>query len=170
VQIVWDPGMTVEEYAGKGRGLEYPVLGQCPMCAARVRLVGDGWYRRNGLPSLGKGLVLFIGRALCPVCRRTASFLPSFLVAAFQYTARFIVATLEKKAQSYRQLLQFHRARFLKHLNTVQAFFRNKRVMDVFSKDESERPMRLLRMIEESRVEEFSMLYHKRFRRSFMAK
>lgn len=95
--------------------------------------------------------------------------MPSFLLPKFQYTAAFVVKALLKKVESYRELLRFHWRRFLRNLNAVQLFFRDAGQMDSLPEDKNRRAMKLLGTIEDSGEETFSMLFHRRYHRGFMA-
>ena len=105
MQIVVPVNMTPQEYSQKYQEVRWPVLEKCPVCGARTNPQGHGWYSRNGLPSRDLELVVMIRRLLCPVCKKTVSLLPWFLLPRFQHTARFIVESLLKKAKSYRRLM-----------------------------------------------------------------
>jgi len=169
LQIVVAVNMTPQEYAKNCESTEWPVIEKCPICGARTNLHSHGSYMRNALPSRDVELMVKIRRLLCPICRKTVSLLPSFLLSRFQYTARFIVKSLCKKVKSYSQLIRFHWKRFLENLSAIQAFFREMGFGKAFPEEEKEKAIKLLALIENSGVEEFSMVFHKHYRRSFMA-
>lgn len=169
MQILVEVMMSPEEYTRRYEEIEWPVLEVCPVCGAHARLQGHGSYLRNGLPSKETELVVMVHRLLCPVCRKTVSLLPSFLLPYFQYTARFIVESLLGKAMSYRELLRFHWRRFLVNANRVLAFLRDLGMKERLPEGEKEKAMKLLGSIEDSGLERFSMLYHRLNRRGFMA-
>lgn len=169
MQILVDVHLSPEEYTRRYREVQWPVLEVCPVCGAHARLRGHGWYPRNALPSRKAELVVMVHRLLCPVCHRTVSLLPSFLLPFFQHTARFVVESLLGKLRSYRELIRFHWRRFLENANRVLAFLRDHGVRERLPDGEKERAMKLLASIEASGVERFSMLYHRLSRRGFMA-
>ena len=169
MQVMVDVEMSPKEYAERYEEIEWPVLEVCPVCRAHARLQGHGWYGRNALPSRETELVVMIHRLLCPVCRRTVSLLPSFLLPCFQHTARFVVESLLGKVRSYRELLKFHWRRFLGNANRVLAFLRDLGMRECLPDGEKERAMKLLGSIEASGLERFSMLFHRLNRRGFMA-
>ncbi|HHW18029.1 MAG TPA: hypothetical protein GXX30_03905 [Firmicutes bacterium] len=96
-----------------------------PQTGARARLGGHGWYPRNVLPPRETELVVMVHLLLCPVCHRTVSLLPSFLLPFFQHTAWFVVESLLGKLRSYRKLIRLHWRRFLGNANRVLAFLRD---------------------------------------------
>lgn len=169
MQVVVDVHMSLQEYAQRYREVELPTLEVCPVCGARARLSGHGWYRRNALPARETELVVMVHRLFCPVCHKTVSLLPSFLLPFFQHTTRFVVKSLLGKAESYRELLRFHWRRFLANANRVLAFLRDLGVRECLPDGGKERAMKLLGSIETSGLEMFSMLFHKHYRRGFMA-
>lgn len=169
MQVVVAVPMSPEEYTQRYGEVEWPVFEVCPICGAHARLQGHGSYSRNALPSREKELVAPVRRLRCPVCRRTVSLLPSFLMPYFQHTARFVVESLLGKVKSYRELLRFHWRRFLANANKVLAFLRDMGVRERLPEGEKERAMKLLGSIETSGLERFSMLFHDRYRRGFMA-
>ena len=169
MQVMVDVRMTPQEYSERFREVEWPVLETCPVCGARARLLGHGWYSRNALPTREVELVVRIHRLLCPVCLRTVSLLPSFLLPFFQHTAQFLVKSLLGKVKSYRELLRFHWRRFLANANMVLAFLRDLGMRERLPDGGKERAMKLLRSIEASGLEMFSMLFQKHYHRGFMA-
>ena len=87
MQVPVDVGMSPTEYARRFREVRWPVFEVCPVCGAHARLQGHGSYPRNALPARETELVVMVHRLVCPVCRRTVSLLPSFLLPRFQHTA-----------------------------------------------------------------------------------
>ena len=169
MQVMVDVQMSPQQYVEHYEGIEWPVLEVCPVCGAHARLQGHGSYSRNALPTGETELVVVIHRLLCPVCRKTVSLLPSFLLPRFQHTARFVVESLLGKVKSYRELLRFHWRRFLKNANRVLAFLRDLGMRERLPEGRKERAMKLLGSIETSGLETFSMLYHRLSLRGFMA-
>lgn len=169
MQVMVDVQMSPKEYAERYEEIEWPVLEVCPVCRAHARLQGHGSYSRNALPTRETELVVVIHRLRCPVCHRTVSLLPSFLLPYFQHTAKFVVESLLGRARSYRELFRFHWRRFLGNANRVLAFLRDLGMREHLPEGEKERAMKLLESIETSGLEMFSRLYHRLSRRGFMA-
>jgi phytoene dehydrogenase-like protein len=169
LQVPVDVGMAPTEYVRRFEEVEWPVFDVCPICGAHARLQGHGSYSRNSLPDRETELVTPIHRLRCPVCHRTVSLLPSFLLPFFQHTARFVVKSLLGKVKSYRELLRFHWRRFLANANRVLAFLRDLDMRERLPEDGKERAMKLLGSIETSGLEMFSMLFQKHYHRGFMA-
>ena len=168
MQRIFDPRVTVEQYA-TGVGIQYPVFDECPICGARAKLIGHGSYDRNALPSLSLVFLLAIKRLLCPVCHRTVSLLPWFLLPRYQYSLRLIIDALVNGRDGCRQLVQHWRRHFLRNVNAVLSFLRDLGYCASLPRAPDEKAIRLLRTIENMGPTIFSVLYHKRFRRSFMA-
>lgn len=169
MQVPVDVGMSPAEYAQRYPEVKWPAFNVCPVCGAHTRLRGHGYYRRNALPAREIDLVVPIHRLRCPVCHKTVSLLPSFLLPFFQHTAHFLVKSLLGKAESYRELLRFHWRRFLNNANRVLAFLRDLGMRERLPEGGKERAMKLLGSIETSGLEMFSMLFQKHYHRGFMA-
>jgi hypothetical protein len=140
------------------------------MCRAFVKLSGHGGYRRNVIcdPDLAAHLV-FIKRLRCPVCRKTASLLPWFLVPRFQCSLTLIIDSLREKKAVCRQQLQHWCKRFRRNTNVIMAFIRETDLTACLPRAPDNKAIELLRTIENQGSARFSALFHKRFRRSFMA-
>ncbi len=143
LQVPVDVGMSPAEYAQRYREVKWPVFDVCPVCGAHARLQGHGSYLRNALPTRDTELVVMVRRLFCPVCRRTVSLLPSFLLPFFQHTVRFVVNSLLGKVKSYRELLRFNWRRFLANANRVLAFLRDLGMRERLPDGEKERAMKL---------------------------
>ncbi len=169
MQITIDIRMSPEEYVQNFDEMKWPVLEVCPMCGAHASLKGHGFYQRNALLEKKVELVIKIKRVLCTICKKTASFLPSFLLPYYQHTVGFVVKSLIGKVKSTRQLLRHHWKRFLQNSNRVLAFFRDMGINIRLPEDEKERAMKLLENIESFVPETFSMLYRKHTKQDFMA-
>ena len=168
MQLLWDPGMSLEQYA-KAESICYPTIKRCPVCGARTKLTGHGFYHRNALPMPSLVLLLAIRRLFCGVCHKTVSLLPWFLLPRFQYSLALIIDSLRSKRDICRQLLQQWRRRFWRNTNAMLAFLRDLGFNASLPRAPDEKAIRLLRQIENTEPTVFSSLYHKRFRRSFMA-
>lgn len=169
MQIMVNVGMTPQEYAERFEEILWQVPRVCPMCGAHKTPHRHGYYERNALPKTLSELVVKIRRFRCPICRRTLSFLPSFLLPHFQYVTELIVMALLGKKRICRGLLRFYWKRFLHNANGILAMLRDKGMEDTLPKTKKERAMKLLRSIENLGSGNFSMLYHRINRRGFMA-
>ena len=91
------------------------------------------------------------------------------LLPRFQYSLALIIDSLRSKRDICRQLLQQWRRRFWRNTNAMLAFLRDLGFNASLARAPDEKAIRLLREIENTAPTVFSSLYHKRFRRSFMA-
>ena len=169
MQLLWDPGMSLEQYA-RAPAVCYPTIRRCPVCHANVNLIGHGFYHRNALPRANLSYRLAIKRFYCRVCHRTVSLLPWFLLPRFQYSVALIIDSLRRKRRAYRELLQHWRRRFLHNTNVILALLRDLGYNASLPRAPDEKAIRLLRTIENMGPAVFSALHHKCFRRSFMAR
>jgi hypothetical protein len=97
------------------------------------------------------------------------SLLPWFLLPRFQYSVSLIVDSIRHKRASCRELVQQWRRRFFLNTNAILAFLRDLGFNASLPRAPDQKAIRLLRTIENMGPTTFSQLYHKRFRRSFMA-
>ena len=87
--------LTIHQYHSLGKAILFPDIYGCPnpSCPYNGRLRRHGFYTRNAI-------VFFfvfripIQRYICPVCKKTTSSLPSFLIPRFQYSLNTILASL----------------------------------------------------------------------------
>lgn len=91
----WNPGITIQEYSRRGKENLFPDLYGCPQigCHYKGRLRHHGFYDRNAL-GWSASYRLFIHRYYCPLCGRTTSLLPVFLIPHFQYCLACVFFTL----------------------------------------------------------------------------
>lgn len=148
--VSYNAGITLEEYARRGKENDFPELERCPCCKGVVRMDRHGFYWRNAL----EGELEFkipIRRLRCPSCRKTVSLSPDFLIPYFQYSLRDVVEGIRRslggKVSAWRQRFQFYRKRFMRQLNQVEMFFRAEGFRDRLPRDTIERAIKLLRMI-----------------------
>lgn len=168
MQLLWNPGMSLEQYAKTGE-ISYPTIEKCPMCGARKPLIGHGFYQRNAVPHVELAYRLRIRRLLCKVCHKTVSLLPWFLLPRFQYSLQLIFECLRNKARAYRQLRQHWWKRYQRNLNRTLAFFRSLGFNASLPRAPDKKAINLLRTTENLGLTRFSSLHHELFRRSFMA-
>jgi hypothetical protein len=176
MQLIHNFNLSLEDYAVRGKGNDFPVIASCPLCMAQEALKRHGFYWRNAKSSKSeKWLRLPICRFLCVSCRHTFSLLPSFLLPYYQYSLRFILDCLmhffsQARRLIYYQLLQFYRRRWTKNMNSIQAFFRELGCREVIPPEFKQRAIKLLEMIAAlPNAETFSQRFHDHFRRNFMA-
>jgi transposase len=148
--VSYDAGVTLEEYARRGKDNDFPELERCPCCKGVVRMDKHGFYWRNALEREVE-LKIPIRRLRCPSCRKTASLLPDFLLPYFQHTLRDVIAgirrSLDGRVSTWRQRYQFCRKRFLRQLNQVEMFFRAEGFREMLPGDTREKAIKLMQMI-----------------------
>ncbi len=148
--VSYNAGVTLEEYARRGKDNDFPELEHCPCCKGVVRMDKHGFYWRNALDG-GVEFRIPIRRLRCPSCRKTASLSPDFLLPYFQHTLRDVVVGIRRslvgKVSVWRQRFQFYRKRFLRLLNQVEMFFRAEGFRGRLPRDTKEKAIKLMRMI-----------------------
>jgi hypothetical protein len=78
MQRIYCSTWTAEEYEAQQAYEQIIPESVCANCQQAVELHRHGRYQRWVLTLLGKLLYLWIARFLCPLCRRTMSYLPDF--------------------------------------------------------------------------------------------
>lgn len=78
MQRVYSCGTSPEDYFENERHREVLADGVCPRCGERRRARRHGTYARWITDTAGQLLLILVARFLCPGCKRTISFLPSF--------------------------------------------------------------------------------------------
>ncbi|MDI6601032.1 MAG: DUF6431 domain-containing protein, partial [Thermoanaerobacteraceae bacterium] len=87
-----------EEYLHKGKDYKFPEppdICPHPDCKSRVRLKKHGFYYRYYSDG-SRYIKIAIRRYICPVCRKTVSFLPDFCLPHFQYSIDLIVRSVKE--------------------------------------------------------------------------
>jgi hypothetical protein len=98
-------------------------------CLMPIKMKKHGFYKRYVISDGYTGYV-YIRRYICPCCRRTISFLPSFLIPYFQYAFPYILSFLRgyfKTDQSLRKYIErlknkkddFSRRQFRYYINRM---------------------------------------------------
>jgi hypothetical protein len=128
VIIPFDFGVSLTEYAARGKDNSFPIFDQCPncKCPSPGNLHRHGFYWRFGVTEEGSVRVP-ICRMKCLQCGVSLSVLPDFFIPYFQHTIHTILQRIyrllqEKKASGSRQLLWFHLMRFCKCLKWIHSF------------------------------------------------
>ncbi len=179
-------GITIHEYCRRGKENLYPEIVGCRSCVYGGRLRRHGHYERNAL-SLGASYRLFIPRYLCPVCGRTCSILPSFLLPRFQYVLAVIhlllrcytltECSMESLAQFLRgcgqaafsyQLLSFYRKRLLLNRGSITATLAELRV-ELPSGGEDWVRAWASAIATHEQISSFHLNHHRIWRRSFLS-
>lgn len=87
----WNIGIST--YHDRGEHDLFPDFYRCPHCRCHRRLRRHGFYWRDAV-CLSGCYVIPVQRYLCPVCHRTTSALPSFLLPYFQYSLSIVMFCL----------------------------------------------------------------------------
>lgn len=126
--LPYDFEISLEEYAQRGKGNEFPVFDNCPNChcPSGGNLYRNGFYWRNSITE-ENALYIPICRLKCLICKVNISILPDFLIPYFQYTIHTILQSVKqalenKKGNGCRQLWTYHLRRFLENINWVHSF------------------------------------------------
>ncbi|ABY95505.1 hypothetical protein Teth39_2049 [Thermoanaerobacter pseudethanolicus ATCC 33223] len=100
---------NIEEYLRKGKDYNFPAPpDRCPYpdCKCRVKLKKHGFYYRYYLDG-SNCIKIAIRRYICPVCKRTLSYLPDFCLPHFQYSFNMIVKSLKETLTREKTLSSF---------------------------------------------------------------
>lgn len=105
--MIYNFKMSLEEYVEKGRDLAFPDIYGCqnPNCCYQGRMNHHGFYERNAISFNGIHRIP-IHRYICPVCNKTFSLLPSFLLPYYQYTLTVLYICLYRYGALKKTLLQ----------------------------------------------------------------
>lgn len=127
--ILHDFGISLEEYAKRGKMNNFPIFDKCPNChcIASGNLHRHGYYWRYAITDD----VVFeipICRLICLSCKKTFSIIPDLLIPYFQHSLDLILKRMEqflqnKKTKGSRQLLAFHWLRYRKNISWIHSFF-----------------------------------------------
>lgn len=174
MQIIHDFEISLYEYHKRGVENEFPDITTCPNCSYPAKLIKHGFYWRNAL-SFKKQFYIPILRLKCISCSKTFSILPDFLLPYFQYTLDVILQYLNDyflkgKIGVYYQVLQFYRKRFLRNLQAIEIFFRDKHYRGIVPTQIKEKAIKVLDMISAfPKAKTFAKRFHNHFHQSFMA-
>lgn len=132
---------SIPEYVQKGKDNYFPPIFGCPCCSYHGKLHRHGFYQRN-VVTANATYTIYIARKICPVCRKTFSQIPDFLIPYFQYSYEVIyqlfslmflkelsfLQTLNQMAQNQslslsKQHLSFYRQRFIQSKGLIRLFF-----------------------------------------------
>ena len=149
--IFYDFGLSVREYARRGKKNDFPDVDICPHCKGHIRLLRHGFYFRYAVTN-NNPFFIPICRLQCPSCGKTVSIIPSFLLPYFQHTVATILIKLKnyflyRKVMGYRQLLEFFSRRFRKNLTRIEMFFRDVGFRGVFPFNPIEKAIKLVEML-----------------------
>ncbi|WP_369689031.1 DUF6431 domain-containing protein [Carboxydothermus islandicus] len=149
--IFYDFGLSVREYAHRGKKNDFPEVDICPHCKGHIRLLRHGFYNRNTITN-NNIFYIPICRLKCPFCGKTVSLIPSFLFPYLQHTITTILVKLKnffcyRKFTGYRQLIEFLSQRFMKNLLLIEIFFRDIGFRGVFPFKLKEKAIKLVEML-----------------------
>jgi transposase-like protein len=129
--MVFDFGISVKEYAERGKENQFPVKEECPHCQRQDKVIWYGYYSR-----WCQQLTLMIKRYMCKRCLKTFSLLPSFLCLGIGESLEVVEGVLCQlnQGKSYResreavrrpdlsyQRLQYWRKRWQKKVSQIRA-------------------------------------------------
>ncbi|AST57741.1 putative cellobiohydrolase [Thermoanaerobacterium thermosaccharolyticum] len=89
---------NIEEYLRKDKEYNFPnPPDRCPHpdCKCKVKLKKHGFYHRYYLDG-AVCIKITIRRYICPVCKKTISYLPEFCIPHFQYSFNMIAKSLKE--------------------------------------------------------------------------
>lgn len=95
MQILFQTDYSAQDFSIRNPNLFPEAPDCCPFkgCLAKIKPRKHGYYQRFFISKSFSG-VLFIRRYLCPICRRTISFMPIFCIPRFQYSGKDIIHML----------------------------------------------------------------------------
>jgi transposase-like protein len=99
VQRIYPCELAPEQYVQSSAHQQVIPESVCPRCGQAGPLHRHGTYARGLTNLLGQVLLLLIARFLCPACRRTLSYLPSFALSYRLVAAPTVQAFLEGEHQ-----------------------------------------------------------------------
>lgn len=148
MQIIWNPKVSLTQYAEDRYHAIYPIILQCPICQAEIKLYRHGFYSRNVITSRGE-YCIDICRYYCRSCRGTVSLLPVFLLPYFQQTRNSILRSLRDYFNRglfwpYRQLAEFYRRRLLNNLAAIINALREKRRLKKIPENDNEKAIKVI--------------------------
>lgn len=144
--MVFDFGISVKEYAERGKENQFPRIEECPHCHRRNEVIRYGYYSRWCWQ-----LTMVIKRYFCKHCSKTFSLLPLFLCVGIGETLEVVERIIWHISQgkSYRaareaigrpdlsyQRLQYWCRRWKKRVNQLKAALPIKEMhksLDIFS-------------------------------------
>ncbi len=132
---------SIPEYVRKGKDNFFPPIFGCSCCSYNGKLHRHGFYQRNVITDSAT-YKIYIARKICPICHKTYSQIPDFLIPYFQYSYEMIFTILTYmflKELSYQQILislkqqknstlsnqnlSFYRQRFIRFRFLIHLFF-----------------------------------------------
>lgn len=139
MQIPFKTNHLAQVFSQENSNLFPPPPDRCPFkdCKMPVKLKKHGYYSRYLISSRFKG-VIFIRRYICPICGRTISFFPVFILQRFTYSAidilnllfrfykegdplsTFIESVVNDFAFLSRRHLNYYRRRIIKNRKLIQ--------------------------------------------------
>jgi transposase-like protein len=98
--MVFDFGISVKDYAERGKKNQFPRREKCPHCQGQDKVIWYGFYSR-----WCQQLMIVIKRYFCKCCSKTFSLLPSFLCHRISETVEVVERILRHidGEKSYRE-------------------------------------------------------------------
>lgn len=143
--MVFDFGISVKDYAERGKENQFPRRQKCPHCQRLDKVIWYGFYSR-----WCQQLTIVIKRYFCKCCSKTFSLLPSFLCQRIGETVEVVEMVLWQinRGKSYResreaisrpelsyQRLQYWRKRWQKKISQIRALLplnEMQKTLDIF--------------------------------------
>ncbi len=139
MQIIFNTNNQAKDFSSKNTDLFPKAPDKCPFknCKMPVKLKKHGFYSRCIISSDYYGDI-FIRRYICPVCGRTISFLPVFVLRRFIYSATYILDLLilfykkgisllnfilyiaDEYSEITRRHMNYYRKRLINNRNLIQ--------------------------------------------------
>jgi hypothetical protein len=82
--IIYHFGVNIQQYAKLGRGNLFPSIYGCKNCPYEGKLYRHGFYERGVITSSAYYRIPVL-LLKCPVCGKTYSVMPDWLIPYFQY-------------------------------------------------------------------------------------
>ena len=183
--------ITVQEYYCRGKQNLFPDLYKCPnpCCRFEGRLRRHGFYTRNVL-TLDATFIIVIQRYYCPVCKKTVSLLPTFVVPHFQYsltciffalyqvvvkhlTLDHIASCINQRSGRFElshQHISFYCRRLVNNRPLIVGFLGSKGVVFACSNDSGLWPQPFIQETCKLNLESFSLSYFNLQARHFLSK
>lgn len=121
---------SIERYNELGKNNAIQAKSGCECCGYKGKLHRHGYYYRNAITQDLEYRIPIL-RFKCPICNKTYSALPSFLIPYYQYTFDFIFSCLNDlyiSKLSYKQIIDKLKESDLKDFSTAShiSHFKNR--------------------------------------------
>jgi hypothetical protein len=99
MQRIYPSPWTPEQYIQGEAHRQIIAESICPICHSATSLQGHGYYWRYLISLVGEVLRIWVARFLCPLCRRTVSYLPDFVLTYRAIQTKTFAAFLDGERQ-----------------------------------------------------------------------